>query len=148
MPVLGVTAVGKALKDRKEVRYLTHASRMCAELGADIVKTYYCQGFDSLVAKTPVPIVVAGGPKLDTYRDVLELTYNAMQEGAVGVDMRRNIWQSDYPNAIIQGVNRIIHHNASVKEALELVESLQTKENRRVGKFEVTSEDRENSNVH
>ena len=73
LPVLGVTAVGKALKEKKEKRYLAHASRICAELGADIVKTYYCEGFEEVVGKCPVPIVVAGGPKLDTDKDVLEL---------------------------------------------------------------------------
>ena len=103
LPVLGVTAVGKALKDKKEKRYLAHASRLAAELGADIVKTYYCDGFEEVVAKTPVPIVVAGGPKLDTYEDVLTLCYNAIQMGAIGVDMGRNIWQSEFPAAIVQG---------------------------------------------
>lgn len=124
LPVLGVTAVGKALADKKEKRYLTHASRLAAELGADIVKTYYCDGFAEVVAKCTAPIVVAGGPKLDTYEDVLNLCYNAINDGAIGVDMGRNIWQSEYPAAIIQGVNKIIHGNLSVKEALQLVDSL------------------------
>ena len=148
LPVLGVTAVGKALKDRKEKRYLAHSSRICAELGADIVKTYYCDGFEEVVAKTPAPIVVAGGPKLDTYHDVLQLCYRAIQEGAIGVDMGRNVWQSDYPGAIIQGVAAIIHRNASVKEATEIVESLRNEENRRRELFEVTQDDIETSSVH
>jgi DhnA family fructose-bisphosphate aldolase class Ia len=148
LPVLGVTAVGKALKDKKEKRYLAHASRIAAELGADIVKTYYCDGFEEVAVKTPVPIVVAGGPKLDTYEDVLELCYRSIQEGAIGVDMGRNIWQSDYPSAIIQGVEKIIHHNFSVKEALEYTNDLCTAENKRVEMFKVTAQDIEESNIH
>lgn len=148
LPVLGVTAVGKALKDKKEKRYLTHASRLAAELGADIVKTYYCEGFEEVVKKTTVPIIVAGGPKLDSYKAVLELCYNSIQCGAIGVDMGRNIWQSDYPEAITAGVAHIIHKNSSVKEALELVESMSNDKTKRKEYFEVTSEDIENSKVH
>lgn len=148
LPVLGVTAVGKAFKDKKEKRYLAHASRLAAELGADIVKTYYCEGFEEVVAKCPVPIVVAGGPKLDTYEDVLNLCYNAIKEGAIGVDMGRNIWQSDYPAAIIQGINAIVHENFSVKEALRLVESLCNEKTKRKEYFEVTKQDIEDSSCH
>ncbi|TXJ54463.1 3-hydroxy-5-phosphonooxypentane-2,4-dione thiolase [Brachyspira aalborgi] len=148
LPVLGVTAVGKALKDKKEKRYLTHASRLAAELGADIVKTYYCEGFEEVVKKTTVPIIVAGGPKLDSYKDVLELCYNSIQCGAIGVDMGRNIWQSDYPEAITAGVAHIIHKNSSVKEALQLVESMCNDKTKRKEYFEVTEEDIENSKVH
>lgn len=148
LPVLGVTAVGKELKDKKEKRYLTHASRLAAELGADIVKTYYCEGFEEVVKKTTVPIIVAGGPKLDSYKDVLELCYNSIQCGAIGVDMGRNIWQSDYPEAITAGVAHIIHKNSSVKEALQLVESMCNDKTKRKEYFEVTEEDIENSKVH
>lgn len=148
LPVLGVTAVGKTLKDKKEKRYLTHASRLAAELGADIVKTYYCEGFEEVVKKTTVPIIVAGGPKLDSYKDVLELCYNSIQCGAIGVDMGRNIWQSDYPEAITAGVAHIIHKNSSVKEALQLVESMCNDKTKRKEYFEVTEEDIENSKVH
>lgn len=148
LPVLGVTAVGKALKDKKEKRYLTHASRLAAELGADIVKTYYCEGFEEVVKKTTVPIIVAGGPKLDNYKDVLELCYNSIQCGAIGVDMGRNIWQSDYPEAITAGVAHIIHKNSSVKEALQLVESMSNDKTKRKEYFKVSSEDIENSKVH
>lgn len=148
LPVLGVTAVGKALKDKKEKRYLTHASRLASELGADMVKTYYCEGFEEVVKKTTVPIIVAGGPKLDSYKDVLELCYNSIQCGAIGVDMGRNIWQSDYPEAITAGVAHILHKNASVKEALQLVESMSNDKTKRKEYFEVTEEDIENSKVH
>jgi DhnA family fructose-bisphosphate aldolase class Ia len=148
LPVLAVTAVGKALKDKKEKRYLSLASRIAAEFGADVVKTYYCEDFEEVVAKTPVPIVVAGGPKLETYEDVLNLSYNAIQGGAIGVDMGRNIWQSDHPAAIIQGVNRIIHHNYKVKEALQLVEELVAQMDKRAQEFEVTAEDIAVSAIH
>jgi 3-hydroxy-5-phosphonooxypentane-2,4-dione thiolase len=148
LPVLGVTAVGKKLKDKREKRYLALASRIVAELGADLVKTYYCEGFEEVVAKTPVPIVVAGGPKLETNQDVLELTYNSIQAGAVGVDMGRNIWQSDYPAAILQGVRAVVHDNFTVKEALQLVESLETEDNRRKELFVVTKEDIATSAIH
>ncbi len=148
LPVLGVTAVGKALSDKREKRYLSLASRITAELGADIVKTYYCDGFEEVVAKCPVPIVVAGGKKLETYKDVLELTYNSIQGGAIGVDMGRNIWQSEYPAAIIQAVQSIIHNNATVKEALEMVESLSNDTTRHRELFEETAEDVKNSSVH
>ncbi len=148
LPVLGVTAVGKKLGDRREKRYLGLASRITAELGADVVKTYYCDGFDEVVAKCPVPIVVAGGKKLNTYLDVLELTFNSIQNGAIGVDMGRNIWQSEYPAAIIQGVKSIIHNNASVKEAFDMVEGLSNETTRSVPAFEESSEDIKISSVH
>lgn len=148
LPVLGVTAVGKKLGDRREKRYLSLASRITAELGADLVKTYYCDGFSEVVAKCPVPIVVAGGKKLDTYQDVLEMTYRSIAEGAIGVDMGRNIWQSEHPAAIIQGVKAIIHNNAKVNEALEMVESLCNEDTRHRPLFEVTAEDLKASSVH
>ncbi|HEX7555531.1 MAG TPA: 3-hydroxy-5-phosphonooxypentane-2,4-dione thiolase [Leptolinea sp.] len=148
LPVLGVTAVGKKLSDKREKRYLSLASRIAAEFGADIVKTYYCEGFEEVVKKCPVPIVVAGGAKLDTYKDVIEMTYNSIQCGAIGVDMGRNIWQSEYPGAIIQAVKAIIHNNAGVKEALEIVESLSNETNRHHSEFAVSDEDIKASSVH
>ncbi|HUX37149.1 MAG TPA: 3-hydroxy-5-phosphonooxypentane-2,4-dione thiolase [Rectinemataceae bacterium] len=148
LPVLGVTAVGKALKDKKEKRYLAHASRICAELGSDIVKTYYCEGFEEVVAKCPVPIVVAGGPKLDTDEDVLSLCYNSIQCGAIGVDMGRNVWQHAYPEAILAGVRGVIHGGLNVKQALELVESMKGEKTRRVELFSVSREDIETSRLH
>ncbi len=148
LPVLGVTAVGKRMSDRRDKRYLSLASRIAAEYGADIVKTYYCDGFEEVVKKCPAPIVVAGGAKLDNYQDVLELTYNAIQGGAIGVDMGRNIWQSEYPAAILQGVKSIIHKNAGIKEAMQIVESLKMDENRRKPVFEVAAEDINAASIH
>jgi 3-hydroxy-5-phosphonooxypentane-2,4-dione thiolase len=124
LPVLGVTAAGKQLKEKRDKRYLGLAARICAELGADIVKTYYCDGFEDVVRQCPVPIVVAGGKKLETPKDVLELTHLSIQGGAIGVDMGRNIWQSEHPAAMSQAVKAIIHKNASVAEALDMVETL------------------------
>jgi 3-hydroxy-5-phosphonooxypentane-2,4-dione thiolase len=148
LPVLGVTAVGKLLSDKREKRYLSLASRIAAEYGADIVKTYYCEGFEEVVKKCPVPIVVAGGAKMDTYKDVLELTYNSIQCGAIGVDMGRNIWQSEYPAAIIQAVKAIIHNKADVKEAMDILASLCTESNHRRSDFDINEEDIKASSVH
>ncbi|MFC1699648.1 3-hydroxy-5-phosphonooxypentane-2,4-dione thiolase [Candidatus Omnitrophota bacterium] len=123
LPVLAVTAVGKELAKR-DVRYLTLACRIAAELGVQIIKTYYCDGFEKVVAATPVPLVIAGGPKLRTERDALQLAYDAAEKGAVGVDMGRNIWQSPQSLAMIQAMRKIVHDRASVDEAEQLFESL------------------------
>ncbi|MEA2637900.1 MAG: 3-hydroxy-5-phosphonooxypentane-2,4-dione thiolase, partial [Chloroflexota bacterium] len=118
VPVLGVTAVGKELT--RDARYLGLATRICAELGAQIVKTYYCsEGFEQVTAGCPVPVVMAGGKKLPE-RDALEMAYRAIQEGASGVDMGRNIFQSRAPAAMIQAVARVVHDDASPQEAFEL----------------------------
>jgi putative autoinducer-2 (AI-2) aldolase len=115
---LGVTAVGKELV--RDARYIRLATRICAELGATFVKTYYVtDGFDTVTAGCPVPIVMAGGKKLPEL-DALRLAYNAVQEGAAGVDMGRNIFQSEYPQAMIQAVRKVVHENATPEEAHEL----------------------------
>ena len=114
IPVLAVTAVGKDLG--KDARYLSLACRIAAEQGAHIVKTYYCDDFERVTKSCPVPIIVAGGKKIPE-RDALELTYNSIREGAVGVDMGRNIWQSEHPVAMIRAVRSIVHGNASVEQA-------------------------------
>ncbi len=121
IPVLAVTAVGKDMV--RDARYISLACRVAAELGAKMVKTYYCQDFEKVVEGCPVPIIIAGGKKTSEL-DALQLTYDAIQHGAVGVDMGRNIWQSDYPVAMIRAVRHIVHENASVKEAYELFNSL------------------------
>jgi putative autoinducer-2 (AI-2) aldolase len=116
LPVLAVTAVGKEL-EKRDARYLGLATRIAAEIGAHFVKTYYCDGFQKVVEGCPVPVVIAGGPKLETEMDVFRLTYDAIHDGAVGVDMGRNIWQNDHPVAMISAVRAIVHDGASVKEA-------------------------------
>jgi len=122
IPVLAVTAVGKEL-EKRDVRFLSLSSRIAAELGANIVKTYYCDGFEKVVKSCPVPIVIAGGPRLKTETDALELSYNAIKEGAVGVDMGRNIWQSSNPVGMIKAIRAIVHEKASVKEAIKIFSS-------------------------
>jgi len=119
MPVMAITAVGKELEKRDD-RYLALACRIAAEVGAHVVKTYYCEGFSKVVDGCPVPLVVAGGPKLNTEADVFELVQNAMYEGAVGVDMGRNIWQNENPVAMIKGIRAIVHDGVSAKEALQI----------------------------
>lgn len=120
MPVLGITAVGKEL-EKRDARYLALCCRICAELGAHIVKTYYCEDdFEKVTSSCPVPIVIAGGPKLETEMDVFNMTYDAINKGAVGVDMGRNIWQHDYPVAMIRAIRGIVHEDMKPKQAHEL----------------------------
>jgi len=119
IPVLAVTAVGKEL-EKRDARYLGLATRIAAEFGAHFVKTYYCEpGFEKVVESCPVPLVVAGGPKLETEVDALELTQAAVEAGAAGVDMGRNIWQSSNPVGMIRAVRSIVHERATAKEASE-----------------------------
>ena len=121
MPVMAITAVGKEL-EKRDARYLALACRVAAELGAHLVKTYYCEGFPKVVEGCPVPLVVAGGPKLDSDRAALELAYRAIAEGAQGIDMGRNIWQSDHPIPMLRALRAIVHDQASVSEALAVLE--------------------------
>ena len=117
IPVMGVTAVGTQMA--RDSRYFGLASRVCAENGANIVKTYYCEGFDKVVAACPVPIVIAGGKKLPE-KEALELCYNAINEGAAGVDMGRNVFQSDSPVAMIQAVHAVVHDGLSPAQGFEM----------------------------
>jgi 3-hydroxy-5-phosphonooxypentane-2,4-dione thiolase len=122
IPVLGVTAVGKELT--RDARYLGLATRICAELGAQFVKTYYVdEGFERVTAGCPVPVVMAGGKKLPEL-DALTMAYRAIQEGAAGVDMGRNIFQSESPEAMIQAVAKVVHEDARPEEAYELFQEL------------------------
>ena len=122
IPVLGVTAVGKELV--RDARYLGLATRICAELGAQIVKTYYCESdFENVTAGCPVPVVMAGGKKLPE-KDALVMAHRAIAGGAAGVDMGRNIFQSDAPVAMIQAVRKVIHDGLSPDEAYDLYQTL------------------------
>ena len=121
IPVLAVTAVGKEMA--RDARYLSLACRIAAELGAHIVKTYYCENFEKVVEGCPIPVIIAGGKKLPKEVDALELAYNAVQHGAAGVDMGRNIWQSDYPVEMIKAVRAIVHENLNVYEACNLLKA-------------------------
>ena len=125
IPVLAVTAVGKEMA--RDARYLGLSCRIAAELGAHLVKTYYCEDFEKVVQSCPIPVIVAGGKKTPEI-DALKLALNAVQGGAVGVDMGRNIFQSDSPVGMIRAVRAIIHENASVDEAYDIYES--TKSNK------------------
>lgn len=120
MPVLAVTAVGKEL-EKRDAKYLSVACRIAAELGANFVKTYYCDDFEKVSGSCPVPLVIAGGPKMRSDADVLEIAYNAIQKGAVGVDMGRNVWQSQNPVGMIKAIRHIVHEKGTVKDAMELV---------------------------
>ena len=117
IPVMGVTAVGKDMA--RDSRYFGLASRVCAENGAAIVKTYYTEGFENVVAACPVPVVIAGGKKLPEL-EALELCYNAIQCGASGVDMGRNVFQSDKPLAMMRAVKEVVHNDAKPAEAIEI----------------------------
>ena len=117
IPVLAVTAVGKDMV--RDARYLSLACRIAAEQGAHIVKTYYCKDFEKVVNSCPVPVIIAGGKKIPE-REALELTYNAIKAGAVGVDMGRNIWQSSSPVPMIKAVRAIVHGNVNVDQAYDL----------------------------
>lgn len=120
IPVLAVTAVGKEMV--RDARYLGLASRICVEIGAHIVKTYYTEDFGKVVdACGNVPVVIAGGKKLPE-KEALEMTHNAVSDGATGVDMGRNIFQSDSPVGMIQAVRSIVHEGKSVEEAYEIYE--------------------------
>lgn len=117
MPVLGVTAVGKELT--RDAGYIRLAARICAELGAAFVKTYFVPGFETVTASCPVPIVIAGGKKLPEL-DALEMAYQAIDQGAAGVDMGRNIFQSEAPVAMIQAVRAVVHAGMKPGQAYEI----------------------------
>jgi len=117
IPVLAVTAVGKELT--RDARYLRLATRICAELGAHFVKTYYCEpDFDTVAAACPVPLVMAGGRKLPE-RDALIMAHEAIENGAAGVDMGRNIFQSDTPEAMIRAVGAVVHESMKPEDAYD-----------------------------
>ena len=119
MPVLAVTAVGKDMA--RDARYLGLACRMAAEQGAHVVKTYYCEGFKEIVKACPVPIVIAGGKKIPE-KDALQMAKNAIEDGAAGVDMGRNIFQSENPVGMIKAIRAVVHDDSSVDEALKIFE--------------------------
>ncbi|MEJ5328330.1 MAG: 3-hydroxy-5-phosphonooxypentane-2,4-dione thiolase [Candidatus Bathyarchaeia archaeon] len=124
IPVMAVTAVGREL-EKRTARYLALCCRIAAELGARVVKTYYCEeGFDKVVDGCPVPVVIAGGPKTETQREVFDFVYDGMQKGAIGVNLGRNIWQSEHPVAAIRAIRAIIHENYTASEANDLYEQV------------------------
>jgi len=122
IPTLAVTAVGKDMV--RDARYFRLATRICAELGAHYIKTYYVEkDFETVTASCPVPIVIAGGKKIPE-SDALKMAYNAIQQGATGVDMGRNIFQSEAPVAMIKAVKSVVHENETAEKAFELYNSM------------------------
>jgi len=122
IPTLAVTAVGTDMA--RDARYFRLATRLCAELGANYVKSYYVEkNFETITSSCPVPIVMAGGKKIPEI-DALTMAYRAVQEGAAGVDMGRNIFQSDAPVAMLQAVGAVVHNNETPEKALELYQTL------------------------
>lgn len=127
IPVMAVTAVGKEL-EKRDSRYLALACRIAAELGAAVVKTYWCEeGFEKVVNGCPVPVVIAGGPKCASEVDVFKFVYDGMQKGAIGINLGRNVWQSPHPVAVACALQAIVHKNATVKKAQELFNEVKGK---------------------
>ena len=122
IPTLGVTAVGKELT--RDARYLGLATRVLAENGAQVIKTYFCEeNFEQVTAACPVPIVIAGGKKLPEL-DALEMAYKAIDQGALGVDMGRNIFQAEHPVAMIQAVKAVVHDGEKPGKAFKIYNDL------------------------
>ncbi len=119
IPVMAVTAVGKEL-EKRDARYLALCSRIAAELGARIVKTYWCEGFEKVVRGCPVPVVMAGGPQTETELEVFQFVHDGIQKGAIGVNLGRNVWQNDYPVAMIRAIRAIVHDDATPEQAREI----------------------------
>lgn len=128
IPVMAVTAVGKEL-EKRAARYLALACRIAAELGAKIVKTYYCpEDFDKVTDGCPVPVVMAGGPKCETALEVFDFVHDGMQKGAIGVNLGRNVWQDPHPVAMMSALNSVIHDNATPQQALDRFETIKGEE--------------------
>ncbi len=123
IPVLAVTAVGREL-GQKDARYLSLACRIAAEQGAHFVKTYYCDDFEKVTSSAMIPVVIAGGKKVETEMDVFKMAYQAIQEGAVGCDFGRNIFQNPKPVAMISAIRSIVHDNRTPDEAQEIYNEL------------------------
>jgi 3-hydroxy-5-phosphonooxypentane-2,4-dione thiolase len=121
IPTLGVVAVGKKME--RTSKFFLLATRMLAEFGVQIVKTYYCEDFEKVSSACPVPLVVAGGKKIPE-KDALTLAYKSIQGGAAGVDMGRNIFQSDHPEEMLQAVRKVVHEGYTDKQAYEFFQSL------------------------
>ncbi|MEE8359887.1 MAG: 3-hydroxy-5-phosphonooxypentane-2,4-dione thiolase [Candidatus Omnitrophota bacterium] len=123
IPVMAVTAVGKEL-EKRDARYLGLCCRIAAELGARVVKTYWCEkDFDKVVSGCPVPVVMAGGPKCKTESEVFKFVYDGLEKGAIGINLGRNVWQSPYPAAMAKALRAIVHEDATVKQAEDIFNS-------------------------
>ncbi len=123
IPVMAVTAVGKEL-EKRDARYLGLASRIAAEIGARVVKTYWCENFEKVIEGCPVPVVMAGGPRVGSDREVFDFVYDGIRKGAAGVNLGRNVWKNKYPVPMIRALRAIIHEGATADEANQLFEEL------------------------
>ena len=123
IPVMAVTAVGREL-EKRDARYLGMCCRIAAELGAKVVKTYWCEEFDRVVDGCPVPVIMAGGPQVDTEREIFDFVHDGMTKGAIGVNLGRNIWQNDAPVAMIRAIRYIVHENGAAEGADEIYQSI------------------------
>ncbi len=122
IPVMAITAVGKEL-EKRDSRYLSLACRICAEMGATVVKTYWCEDFEKVVDTCPVPVMIAGGPKCETEKEVFEFVYDGMQRGAIGINLGRNVWQTPHPVASAKALRAIIHEKADVEKAMKIFQA-------------------------
>jgi putative autoinducer-2 (AI-2) aldolase len=123
IPVMAVTAVGREL-EKRDARYLALCSRIAAELGASVVKTYWCEDFEKVTNGCPVPVVMAGGPKCETELEVMEFVHDGIQRGAIGINLGRNVWQNKHPVAMMKSLRAIVHRKATPKEAYELFKDM------------------------
>ncbi len=119
IPVMAVTAVGREM-EKRDARYLALCCRIAAELGARVVKTYWCEDFQKVVQGCPVPVIMAGGPKCKNEKEVFDFVHDGMKKGAIGINLGRNVWQSPHPVAMAKALYAIIHENASVKKAVAI----------------------------
>ncbi|MBA4387272.1 MAG: 3-hydroxy-5-phosphonooxypentane-2,4-dione thiolase [Verrucomicrobia bacterium] len=121
IPVMAVTAVGREL-EKRDARYLGLCCRICAELGATVVKTYWCKDFEKVVGGCPAPVVIAGGPQCETEKEVMDFVYDGMQRGAIGINLGRNVWKHKYPVAMMKALWNVIHKKATPEEAVKIFE--------------------------
>ena len=126
IPVMAVTAVGREL-EKRDARYLALCCRIAAELGARVVKTYWCKNFEKVTNGCPVPVVMAGGPRCETELEVMEFVYDGIQKGAIGINLGRNVWQHEYPVAMMRALHAVVHKKATPKEAHEIFSEIKNK---------------------
>jgi len=123
IPVMAVTAVGREL-EKRDARYLGLCCRIVAELGARVVKTYWCEDFDRVVEGCPVPVIIAGGPICETELEVMEFVHDGLQRGAIGINLGRNVWKNPHPVAMMRALRAIVHNKATPQEALDIFNKL------------------------
>lgn len=119
IPVMAVTAVGREL-EKREARYLALCCRVCAELGASVVKTYWCEEFDKVTEGCPVPVVIAGGQQCETELEVMEFVHDGITKGAIGINLGRNVWKHKHPTAMMKALHGIVHGGMTPGEGLEV----------------------------